>query len=212
MQGIKAVLFDLDGTLADSLPLIRYSFQRVFQDMDIPWEDGRIMETVGLPLLEVAREYAGERAEIFFQLYLKHQLEKHDDYIKLFPGTVEMLSRIRSRGLKTGIVTSKRRAMAEKAVKITNLSSLIDVMVALEDCCAHKPDPLPVVTAMQKLKSAPGETVFVGDSCYDMDSGRGAGAFTVGVTWGAANRARLAGSSPGFIADGWEDVIQLLEV
>lgn len=209
--GIKALLFDLDGTLVDSLPLIRYSFQRVFEDMGIPWDGGRVMETVGLPLIQVARDYAGDRAEHFFDLYLRHQMERHDQLIKLFPGTGNMLREVRELGFKTCIVTSKRRVMAEKAVKLLSVSQLFDDMVALEDCGAHKPDPGPVITALQRIGAAPQEAVFVGDSWYDVASGRGAGVTTVGVTWGMADRARLAESGPDFIAESWEEYLAFLK-
>lgn len=208
---VKAVLFDLDGTLIDSIPLIEYSFRRVFEDLGIPWADGRVMETVGLPLREVALEYAGDRADIFFELYLKHQMEKHDECIKLFPGTMEMLGRVRQRGLKTGIVTSKRKIMAQRALKLVSVGQLVDVLVALEDCGAHKPDPLPVATALRGLGVLPEEAVFVGDSWYDIAAGRGAGVATVGVTWGMADRGRLSSSGPDLIADGWEDLLQFLK-
>lgn len=208
---IKAVLFDLDGTLVDSLPLIRYSFRRVFDDLGLEWDEARVMGTVGLPLIEAARSFAGDRAEEFFRLYLAHQMVKHDEYIKLFPGTEDMLCRVRELGLKTGIVTSKRRFMAEKALSLLSIGQLIDTMVALEDCCAHKPDPLPVATALQRLDMLPDEALFVGDSWYDMNSGRSAGVTTVGVTWGMADRPSLARCNPDFIAEGWGDLMSFLK-
>lgn len=208
---IKAVLFDLDGTLIDSLPLIRYSFRRVFEDMSIPWGDGKVMETVGLPLRQVAREYAGDRADTFFDLYMEHQMKKHDQYIRLFPGTGEVLSRVRQWGLKTGIVTAKRRVMAERALDLLSIKRSFDVIVAFEDCQAHKPDPLPVLTALKSLSVSPGEAVFAGDSWYDMGAGIRAGVVTVGVTWGMADRSELAPSNPHFIADQWEEFLNFLE-
>ncbi|MFZ5633865.1 MAG: HAD-IA family hydrolase [Bacillota bacterium] len=210
-MSIKAVLFDLDGTLIDSLPLIRYSFRKVFEDMGIPWDERRVMDTVGLPLRQVARDFAGDRADAFFELYLAHQMKKHDQYIKLFPGTAEMMARVKELGLRTGIVTSKRRVMAERAVKLVSISQLVDVMVALEDCGAHKPDPLPVTTALGLLGVLPGEALYVGDSWYDMESGNSAGVVTVGVTWGMADRPRLSRCNPGFIAGGWEEFLLYLE-
>ena len=204
------MLFDLDGTLADSLPLIRYSFEKVFAHLGIPWDNGRVMETVGLPLRQVAKDYAGERAEEFLKLYLEYQLAVHDQQIKLFPGTMAALEQVGAWGLKTAVVTSKRRKMAQRALQHLAIGHKIDLLVAMEDCAAHKPDPLPVLTALEQLGVPAKGAVFVGDSWYDVISGNGAGVATIAVTWGMADRRQLSRANPDQIADRWEEVLTFI--
>lgn len=206
----KTVLFDLDGTLIDSLPLIKATYRRVFETMEIPWDDGKVMETIGIPLIKIAEQFAGEKAEHFFNLYLKYQNEKHDDYIKLFPGTFETLNEIKSRGYTIGIVTSKRRETAKRAVELTRIDSLINILIAFEDVKAHKPEPEPVLKAMQSLTAAPEKTMYVGDSWYDIMAGKCAGVATVGVTWGMADRVKLAEYKPSYIIDHWDQLFQII--
>lgn len=147
----KTALFDLDGTLINSLPPIKATYRRVFETMEIPWDDGRVMESIGIPLIKIAEQFAGDKADCFFNLYLKYQNEKHDDYIKLFPGTFETLNKIKSKGYTIGIVTSKRRETAEKAIESTHIETLISTLIAFEDVKAHKPEPEPVLKAMRSL-------------------------------------------------------------
>lgn len=206
----KTILFDLDGTLIDSLPLIMASCRKVFETMEIPWDDEKVRETVGMPLVKIAERFAGENAGCFFDLYLKYQNEKHDEWIKLFPGTYKTLSEIKSRGHTIGIVTSKRRETAVMAVELTGIGSLVSVLIAFEDVKAHKPEPEPVLKAMQSLAAAPEKTAYVGDSWYDIMAGKNAGVFTVGVTWGMADRLKLLEYKPSLVIDRWSELFQII--
>lgn len=207
----KTFLFDLDGTLIDSLPLIRETFQKVFQKMDIPWENGKVMETVGMPLVKVAEQYAGDKAGHFFDLYLKLQSEKHDEYTKLFPGAFEILESIsRNKGNKIGVVTSKRRETARRATELTKIKSFIHVMIAYEDVISHKPDPEPVLKAMKLLNGVPEDTLYIGDSWYDVIAGNKAGVTTIGVSWGMAERSKLMEYKPNYVIDKWEEMFDII--
>ncbi|SFQ94690.1 HAD-IA family hydrolase [Desulfoscipio geothermicus] len=205
------VLFDLDGTLLDSLPLIETTFRHVFETMDIPWENGAVMKTVGLPLRDACRQFAGERWQELFDCYIKYQLEIHDEYIKVFPGAPETLAEIKPLVKGVGVVTSKRRPMAERGIAITGLGRYLDHLVTLEDVEKPKPDAEPVRRGMEKFGAAPEQTVFVGDSYFDIESGRNAGVITVGVTWGMASRAELEVAGPDFLVETWADLVRVLK-
>jgi len=207
---VKTALFDLDGTLIDSLPLIKATYQRVFETMEIPWDDGRVMESIGLPLIRIAEQFAGNQADCFYKLYLKYQNENHGDYIKLFPGTFDALNKIKSKGYTIGIVTSKRRETAEEAIESTHIEPLISALIAFEDVKAHKPEPEPVLKAMNFLTAAPEKTVYVGDSWYDIMAGKSAGVATVGVTWGMADRLKLQEHKPNRIIDCWDELFHVI--
>lgn len=205
------VLFDLDGTLLDSLPLIEKSFRHTFEKMDIPWEDGAVMKTVGLPLRDACRQFAGEQWQCFFDTYINYQLTIHDEYIKAFPGAQEMLATIKPLVKGIGVVTSKRRPMAERGISVTGLDRYIDHMVTLEDVEKPKPNAEPVLRGMQKFGATPDQTVFVGDSYYDIESGYNAGVVTIGVTWGMASLEELQAAKPDYLVETWEKLIEVLK-
>ncbi|MFZ5652462.1 MAG: HAD-IA family hydrolase [Bacillota bacterium] len=207
----KALLFDLDGTLINSIPLITWSFERVFEHFGLPWKNGEVLKTIGIPLREVAERYMPGRAGEFVERYTFYQKEKHSDYIKPYPGATEALEIIKSCGYCSGVVTSKRRSPALSDMEVCGLHRYFDVTVAVEDVSRPKPDPEPVLKALKLLDIQPANAVFVGDSWYDIIAGRKAGVTTVGVTWGMATREELAGIHAEYIVDSWQELISMLK-
>lgn len=207
----KALLFDLDGTLINSIPLITRSYERVFEYFGLPWENGEVLKTIGIPLREVAERYMPERAGEFIERYTFYQKEKHSEYIKPYPGAAETLEFIKSRGYCSGVVTSKRRAPALRDMEFCDLNRYFDVIVAVEDVSRPKPDPEPVLKALKLLDIKPANAIFAGDSWYDIIAGRKAGVTTVGVTWGMASREELAVKKADFVVDSWRELMGIIK-
>ena len=111
-----------------------------------------------------------------------------------------------------GIVTSKSRHMADRAIALFGLGHFFGVVVTADDTPVHKPDPLPVITGAEALGVSPHRAVYVGDSPMDIEAGNGAGAFTVAATWGAASRDRLLAASPAAIIDDISELPALLGI
>jgi len=205
------VLFDLDGTLLDSLPLIEASFCHAFKQMSIPWNEGAVMKTVGLPLVDACRQFGGEKWQELFNSYINYQLTVHDQYIKVYPGALETLAEIRPLLKGMGVVTSKRRPMAERGIAVTGLVDYLEHLVSLEDVEKPKPHGDPVLKGLAKFGVSPEQAVYVGDSYYDVESGRNAGVITVGVSWGMASREELQACRPDFIVDTWPELVRVLK-
>ncbi|GBF34834.1 HAD-superfamily hydrolase [Desulfocucumis palustris] len=210
-MALKTLLFDLDGTLMDSIPLITITFRRVFDYYGIPWEKGEVLSTIGLPLREVAERYLPGRAGEFMEKYTLFQKEKQMDYIKLFPGALEALETVKASGYSTGVVTSKRRMPALTGLEATGLNKYMDVVVTVDDVSKPKPNPEPVLRALELLNKKPENAVYVGDSWYDIKAGKGAGVITMGVTWGMASRERLMGEGPEYIVDSFVELMNTLK-
>ncbi|MBE3586435.1 HAD family hydrolase [Desulfofundulus thermocisternus] len=209
---IQVALFDLDGTLADSLPLIMHTYRRVFDEMGIPWINDNVMRWIGRPIVDIARHFAGgERAEEFIQRYQHHYHRDHDRYTRLFPGTLEMLHNLRTKGIQLGIVTSKGKTGAWRTVNFTGLDRYIDVMVTAHDVERHKPLPDPILKALEVLRVHSRKAVYVGDSHYDIQAGQAAGTVTLGVTWGATPREELERYQPDGLLESWADLKSFLE-
>nr|WP_243137538.1 HAD-IA family hydrolase [Desulfofundulus thermobenzoicus] len=203
-------MFDLDGTLADSLPLIQHTYQRVFKEMGIPWGNDDVMRWIGRTIMDIARHFAGERAEEFIQRYQHHYHRDHDLYTRLFPGTLEMLQDLQQKGLRLGIVTSKGKTGAWRTINFTGLDRYMDVVITAHDVDKHKPLPDPILKALSSLHHGPQEAVYVGDSHFDIQAGRAAGTMTLGVTWGMAGREELQRLEPDGLLDSWRELEQYL--
>ncbi len=201
-----AVLFDLDGTLSDSLPFIRRNYLEVFNEMNIPWGNDDVMRWIGRPLKDIASHFAGEKEQEFINLYQHYFHRDHDLYTRLFPGTLEMLEEIKSLRLKTGLVTSKGRPGTMRTVELTGLDRYLDVIITVHDVEKHKPLPDPVIKAVDMLEVPPEQSLFVGDSHYDMEAGRSAGTGIIGVSWGMAPVEELLKYRPMGILENWNQL------
>lgn len=205
---ISAVLFDLDGTLVDSLPLIRHIYFKVFVEMNIPWGNDDVMRWIGRPLLDIGEHFAGvERVDHFISRYQHHYQLDHDSYVSLYPGTLEMLKELRIKGIKTGIVTSKGRPGTMRTVDFTGIGPYLDVIVTAHDVEKHKPLPDPVFKALELIGAGPEEAIFIGDSHYDLEAGKAAGVRVLGVSWGICSAGELMRYGPEGVIGNWSDLL-----
>lgn len=203
---MKAIVFDLDGTLIDSIPLISLSFEHTFDRLGIPWGQGEVLNTIGLPLRDVAKHYAPDNAEEFLSIYAEFQVKTQEKLLKPFPEAKKTLSRMQEKGYRTGIVTSKRRKATRESLSITGLDKYLEVVVAVEDAGRPKPNPDSLLSALEQLDTPPAKSVYIGDSIYDIITGKNAGAATIGVTWGIAVKDDLKKQQPDFLVDSWEEL------
>jgi pyrophosphatase PpaX len=208
-----ALLFDLDGTLIDSIELILGSARYAFDGFagraptDEEWRAG-----IGRPLQTVLREYAPDEAEAhrLFTRYREYQLEHHDRLVSAYGGVVDTLRGFAEAGHPMALVTSKSDWMAVKALVHVGLAELIPVVVGCDTCANHKPHPEPVERALTLLGVAPSSALFVGDSPHDVQSGLAAGVMTVGVTWGAFDRHELEKAGADVVIDRIEELPEIL--
>ena len=193
------VLFDLDGTLIDSGPIILASMQHAVKtvlDRDIAYEE--LAATVGgQGLAAQMRELDPDRVDELVEVYREHNDPLHET-LEAFDEMIEVLSRLRAEGRKLGVVTAKRhRTVALAFERFPWLEEQFDVVIGHEDTDRHKPDPDPVLTAVGRLGATPPEAAYVGDSPFDIQAAKAAGAFAVGVGWGGIHSdERLLAEEP----------------
>lgn len=210
---IKAVLFDLDGTLLDTHDLILRSFRHSTQKVlgrNIP--DDELMKKVGQPLEAQMWDFTDdlEVHDLLLTTYRDYNHEVHDAAVRAYDGVGEVLAALRERGLRTAVVTSKRHALAQRGIDVCGLSDFVEFVVGPDDFPAHKPDPGPVRYGCELMGLAPEECVYVGDSPYDIQAGNGAGCTTVACTWGMFAPELLAEQNPAFTIDRPEGLLGLL--
>jgi pyrophosphatase PpaX len=208
-----AVLFDLDGTLIDSIELILNSARHAFQGRDghVP-SDAEWLTGVGIPLATMFRRYARDDAEVdaLIAKYREYQLANHDRLVKCYDQVLETVDFIRAAGHPVAVVTSKTGWLAKRGLDHVGLGPHFDVIVGCDICQRHKPDPEPVFIALEKLGYEPGEAAFVGDSVYDIEAGNAAGVTTIAALWGPFSREDLTASRPTFFLDRMADLPRLL--
>lgn len=209
---IRTMLFDLDGTLIDSIRLIIDSYHHTLAMHGLPPRtDDEWLRGIGTPLrVQFAewRDHPGLDAMI--ATYRDYNLANHDRCVTVYPGVVEAVKAVRAAGARTGLVTSKNRPGAERGLRLCELEPLIDVIVGADDVVNPKPHPEPVELALRLLDADPAEAVYVGDSVHDMESGRAAGVRTAAVLWGPFSRAHLERTEPDYWLERPADMARLL--
>jgi pyrophosphatase PpaX len=210
MATIRTMLFDLDGTLIDSVQLILESYRHTLATHGLPpRSDEEWLRGVGTPLSAQFAAWRDDPAmmEALIATYREYNLANHDRMVRVFPGIVEAVNALRERGVPMGLVTSKARQGALRGLRLVGLADAMRVLVCADEVTNAKPHPEPVATAVRLLGVDPHTTVYVGDSIHDLHSGRGAGVKTAAVLWGPFTRAQLEPGQPDF----WlEDPAELL--
>lgn len=196
------VVFDLDGTLVDTIHLIVESYQHSFRThLGHDLDPALIRSWIGRPLINAFRGVDAERADTMFATYIEWNRANTDRLIGRYEGIGDMLTTITAAGMRVGVATSKLRAPALIALEHAGLVEFADVLITLEDTAAHKPDPAPLLCALDRLGSAPSDAVYVGDAAVDLRAAAAAGMAGVGVTWGAGERVDLEGQPRVALAD-----------
>ena len=213
MTTIRTVLFDLDGTLIDSLRLILDSYHHTLEQHGLPGRtDAEWLKGVGTPLAVQLAEWHDELGtiEAMIATYREYNLEHHDRMVTVYPGILDAVREIKAAALQTGLVTSKNRHGALRGLKLVGLEALMDVLVCADEVTNPKPHPEPVEKAVTLLGAEPATTLYVGDSVNDMHSGRAAGVLTAAALWGPFGRAQLEEAGPDYWLETPEDLVELL--
>jgi pyrophosphatase PpaX len=209
----RVVLFDLDGTLIDSGPIILASMQhavRTVLERDIDRDE--LAATVGgQGLVTQMTRLAPDRVDELVEVYRAHNDPLHET-LEAFAGMVEVLPKLRENGRRLGIVTAKRhRTVALAFERFPWLEEQFDVVIAQDDTQRHKPDPEPVLEALRRLDAAPQEAAYVGDSPFDIQAAKSAGIFAVGVAWGGIHSdERLLAEEPDAFVRSPEELLDVV--
>jgi pyrophosphatase PpaX len=208
----SVVFFDLDGTVVDSGAIILASMRHTAKEvLGLEPPDEELMATVGGPGLEAQmRALAPDRVDELVTVYRAHNEPLHDTLVSC-PGMEDVLVRLKDEGRRLGIVTAKRRATVELAFAAVPLGHLFDTVVGGDETTRHKPDPAPLLLALERLDARPDDTAYVGDAPFDVRAAKAAGVHAVAVTWGGIHpRERLEREEPDAIVDTAEELLHVL--
>jgi pyrophosphatase PpaX len=144
--------------------------------------------------------------------YRAYNLANHDRIVTIFEGVYDTIKLLKEKGYKIAIVTTKLSDVVDMGLRLTKLDEFFDVIVALDHVTKAKPDPEPVLMALEKLGSSPEEAIMVGDNSHDILAGKNAGTKTAGVAWTLKGREFLASLQPDYLLDNMRDLLSILEV
>jgi pyrophosphatase PpaX len=208
--GFDPVVFDLDGTVVDTVELIvesfRYATSTVLGEV-LP--DELIIAGVGQPLRTQMERLSVEHAQELYDVYREYNHRRHDELIRGYDGIEEVLDALKAAGRRTGIVTSKSRDTTGMAFRAVGLEERFDVVVTATDTTEHKPSPVPLQLCLQRLGATAAGSIYVGDSPYDIQAGAAAGMATAAVAWGVFGREVLVAAGPDFWLDEPRDLLAL---
>lgn len=208
---IEVVLFDLDGTLIDTVELILASMRHATTEIlgeTIP--DDVLMHNVGVPLRVQMEEFAPGMVDELLLAYRAHNAEVHDTLVSEYPGTEEALKGIASRGYRMGVVTSKSVPVARRGLDRYGLGGYFETLVGYEDTEVHKPEAAPLLLAAERMGVSMDRCCYVGDSPHDINAGKAAGATTVAALWGPF-RERVTDAGPDYAIEQLAQLWQILD-
>lgn len=212
----KAVIFDLDGTLADSVKDLANGVNYVLNEHGFPMrppENYRYYAGDGIPKM-IARALPQEAAtpeniekikQGFFAYYNVH----YNDNTVSYSGLPEMIDKLKQHGVKVAVVTNKAQPFAEKVVRKL-YGDRFEIICGLVDGMPAKPDPTAALSVMKKLGVTPKECAFIGDTAMDIKTGVNTGAYPIGVLWGFREREELVQAGAKKLAENAEQLLNLL--
>jgi phosphoglycolate phosphatase len=209
----RAVLFDLDGTIADTRDDIAFSLNYALARLKrAPRTLDEVTRFIGDGVNELLRRALGpvddaahrEAVALFKEHYEKHCFDR----TRLFPGVLDIFRHYSGKAL--GVVTNKPEAPTWEILRVLGAADFIKVAVGGDRVKALKPAPDSLLEAARRLGVTPGEAVIVGDSPMDVEAGRRAGMGAIAVTYGYRPRAELEAAKPDFLIDRLDELREVL--
>jgi phosphoglycolate phosphatase len=194
---IKLIMFDLDGTLVNSIVDITNALNYAIEPYNL--EKMTAERTVGMVgeglTMLVKKMLGGENAAIMpdvMDRFMRYYSEHLTEFTVPYPGVPETLEKLAD--YRKAVVSNKREALSKRLLEALKLSHYFDVILGSDSVGERKPSPKPILQILQMVKVNPDEAVIVGDSDYDIDAGRAAGIKTIAVTYGYRGVEFLGGA------------------
>lgn len=206
---LPALLFDLDGTVVDSIELIVQAAEHAYDGRDGPRPTrAEWLALIGTPLAPMLRRWAHDEDDLKFlwDRYRAFQVEHHDRLVAPYPGVVDLIRRLHDRGHAMAIVSSKLEAGIRRSLDFIGLTDCFGALIGIEATEKHKPEPEPVLLALERLSAPAASAWFIGDSPYDVMAGNAAGVRTIGVLSGPYDRAAMEQAKPTHLVQALTDI------
>lgn len=200
MNKYGLILYDLDGTVWDSIPLIMKCFKLAYLDVlgRCDRSDEDLKSYIGRPLPDTFAMHDPKTSEALLKAYLAHNsVLLENDEIPLFDGVISELHKIRDLGIPQGFVTSKRTVSAGTTLRLKGLDNFFDVGICKEDTESHKPNPDPIITAAKAVNITDMSwVIYIGDALVDALCAKNAGTDFALVEWSQMDKEKIIAAAP----------------
>lgn len=210
--GIDLIVFDLDGTLVDSLPDLAAAANSALRRLGLPEQPLMAhQKMIGAGEKNYVRRFLGpEHQDLYDQalaLYLEHYSRHLGDQSRVYEGVTETLARLAT--FKKAVLSNKREDLSRKVVAVMGLAGFFQVVRGGDSYGVLKPSPEGLSALIRELAEDPARTLMVGDKPEDVLTGRGAGARTAALTCGYGDPEALAASAPDFVLNSFSRLAEL---
>ena len=210
----RPVLFDLDGTLADTIPLLLASMRAAYAAVGGPVPEERVwLRGMGTPLraqfMHIESNHIA-RVEALIEVYREWQIAHLAELVKEYDGIPALLQALQAAGHPIAVVTGKGDWMARLTLKQVGLLEPFDVIVGADATTRHKPEPEPLLLGAERLGVAATGALYIGDAPNDVLAARGAGMIDVWAAWGPFLSSELEPFAPTHTVDTPADVMRLI--
>lgn len=212
---MKLIIFDFDGTLADTRQLIVETMQQTIQTLGLaPRSDEQCGSMIGLPLKQAFTELVpmtDEMGNRCVDTYRRIFSVNNAAYIiPTFPNVIETLLHLSAKGYKLTIASSRSRQSLLDFVHAMHLEEIFPYILGADDVTYAKPHPEPVLRTLEVFDCPPEEALVIGDTRYDIEMGRRAGTRTCGVTYGNGSLQELKEAGADYLVDDFGEILTFL--
>ena len=198
----EAVIFDWDGTLADTRQAIVIAFQKALSEINCKVSDGYIERRIGIGAAETFRDTLRSAKMQFGEKLIQHLIERKSqleieltNQVKLFPGAKELLEALRGK-VKMGLASMNNRSVIIHLLKANDLEKYFDAVLTAESISHSKPDPEIFLKAASKLKTSPEKCVVIEDSIFGVKAAKSANMSCIAVLTGVYSKQELEREKP----------------
>ena len=213
MQNFKAIFFDFDGTIADTVNGILATMTATFKELNLPVPPQDAMKsTIGMLLGDALQQLGNlddSQRVIAVKTYQRLFREVELPNTRIFPGVSQTLQTLKSRGVKMAIVTSRGIESLRLILTQNNILEYFDELVTRDNGFKPKPAPDMVNYLLKKMNLAPSDVLVVGDTTFDIDMGTAAGCKTCAVTYGNHSAERLATSKCDWMVGRFDEIAEV---
>ncbi len=201
----EAVIFDWDGTLADTRQVIVISFQKALSEINCKVSDEYIERRIGIGAAETFREILRSAKKPFDEKLIQHLIERKSqleieltNQVKLFPGAKELLEALHGK-VKMGLASMNNRSVIMHLVEANDLKKYFEVILTADSVSHSKPDPEIFLKTASELKTNPEKCVVFEDSIFGVKAAKSAGMGCVAVTTGVYSKQELEKEKPDLV-------------
>lgn len=209
---MKALLFDFDGTLLDTNELILQTFMHVLEErFPGQYSPKECMNFMGPSLKETFEQLTPNEVEEMIAKYRQWNETHHDELVKEFDGVIPTLEQLKEQGIRLAIVSTKRNETIEKGLKLMGAKHLFEFWIGTDDVKRVKPDPEPVLLALERLGVSKEDAMMIGDNYHDIQAGKNAGVKTAGVAWSLKGEEFLQQFNPDYMLHHMSDLLTIVK-